>query len=122
MPSQSEKRNEVARQLLTDGGCVSVQVLNEFVHVCRRKANLNWEEIQAALEVIAQLCGEALPMTAKHQEVAVAIARRYGFTIYDAMILAVAGQANCSIVYSEDLQNGQFIKAMKVVNPFLSLV
>jgi predicted nucleic acid-binding protein len=38
----------IVRRLLADGGCISVQVLNEFVSVARRKLNMDWDEISRA--------------------------------------------------------------------------
>jgi predicted nucleic acid-binding protein len=42
---------------------------------------------------------------------------RYSF--YDSLIIASALHANCKILYTEDLQHGQKIKSLKILNPFL---
>jgi predicted nucleic acid-binding protein len=40
--------------------------------------------------------------------------------VYDALILAAATLAECDVLYSEDLQNGQRIKGkLRVTNPFV---
>ena len=46
------------------------------------------------------------------------IAAHFGYRIYDAMIVAAALEANCTILYTEDLQNGQKIGALTIRNPF----
>jgi predicted nucleic acid-binding protein len=120
MPSTSTAHYETARQIVSQGGIVSVQVLNEFVQVCRRKARMDWDEIVAALGAIESLCGRAVPLTMEIHRSAVELSRRYGFQIYDALILAAAQQAGCATVYSEDMQHGQQVGALKIVNPFLS--
>jgi predicted nucleic acid-binding protein len=47
------------------------------------------------------------------------IAGKYRFSIYDSLIIAAALESNCSILYSEDLNNGQVIEGkLTVKNPF----
>lgn len=116
--STPDERIAAAQQLVITGGVVSVQVLNEFVQVCRRKAELNWDQILAALKAIKELCGPALPLTMETHERAVELSIRYGFGIYDALILAAAAEAGCTVVYSEDMQHRQTIGGLRVLNPF----
>ncbi len=47
---QGDTRGQVAEALLAAGGALSVQVLNEFVAVARRKLDKSWEEVRRALE------------------------------------------------------------------------
>lgn len=117
--STPDSRIEVARQLVISGGVTSVQVLNEFVQVCRRKAKLSWDRIVESLEVIKVLSGRAIPITMETHESAVDISRRYGFNIYDSLILAAAAEAGCTTLYTEDLQHGQVVEGVRVENPFL---
>ncbi len=53
-PNDTEKANR-AESLMTAGGTISVQVLNEFTHVARRKMRLSWPETLAFLTVIRDL-------------------------------------------------------------------
>jgi predicted nucleic acid-binding protein len=118
--SMDDPRIDAAERLVVLGGVVSVQVLNEFVQVCRRKAKLNWDRVAGSLEVIKDLCGNAIPLTIETHDAAVDISRSYGFNIYDSLILAAAMQAGCSAVYSEDMRHGQTIGKLSIVNPFLA--
>jgi predicted nucleic acid-binding protein len=43
---------------------------------------------------------------------------RYGFSWFDSLLLAAAAHAGCSAFVSEDLQNGQAVEGMLVINPF----
>ena len=54
--SHEDYRTARARQLLLDGGMVSVQVLNEFASVARAKLAMTWTEVQEAIEKILILC------------------------------------------------------------------
>ncbi len=44
---------------------------------------------------------------------------RWQFSFYDSLIIAAALEANCTILYSEDLQHNQKINDLTVTNPFL---
>ena len=114
--SDAAKANR-AEDLLAGGGTISVQVLNEFVAVARRKHRLPWPALQSALGVLRQVC-RVEPLTVAAHDRALALAQRHGIPIYDATIAASALLAGCSILYSEDFQHGQVIDRLTIVNPF----
>ena len=119
---QDDPRSHHAEELIAEGGKVSVQVLNEFAAVARRKTSMAWGEVQLALESIQILCPGPLPITLDTHQEALAIAEKYGFKIYDALIVASALEARCTILYSEDMQDGQVIdRRLTIRNPFLTL-
>lgn len=112
-----EKANR-AEALLARRGTVSVQVLNEFAAVASRKLGLTYPEIREVLEPIRAVCAVA-PVTLETHDLGVDIAARYGFSIYDALIVAAALLADCETLYSEDWQDGQRIDGRLVIrNPF----
>jgi predicted nucleic acid-binding protein len=111
---------EVAEGLLVQGGVVSVQVLNELVSTARRKLRMNWDEISIAQNKTLAFCPNPVPLTEEIHRSAVDLSRQYGFHIYDSTILAAAMQAGCTTVYSEDMQHGQTIGKLTIVNPFLT--
>ncbi len=112
-----DPRAERARLLLADGGLISVQALNEFTNVARRKLRQPWNEINEKLGAVRALC-EVRPLTVATHERALDLAERYGYQIYDALQLASALENGCSILYTEDLQNGQQIEGLTIRNPF----
>lgn len=60
-----------------------------------------------------------VPLALETHDLGLQIAERYGFSIYDALIVAAALRAGCRTLYSEDLQDGQTIDGRLVVrNPF----
>lgn len=119
---QDDPRSLSAEKLIGEGGMVSVQVLNEFTAVARRKVNMSWSEVQFALEGIEALCPDPLPITFDTHKQAIAIAEKYGYKIYDALIVASALEAKCAILYSEDMRDGQVIKGgLTIHNPFKAL-
>lgn len=107
-----------AEKILGEGGVVSVQVLNEFTHVARRKMRLSWAETRAFLSTVRALL-EVRPITIETHETGLALAERYNLSIYDAMIAASALLADCDTLWSEDMQDGMRIgKRLRVRNPF----
>jgi predicted nucleic acid-binding protein len=116
--ASNDPRSEKAEAILGAGGIVSVQVLNEFVNVSRRKQRRDWDEIREILCVLKALIDPPLPVTMEIHEAAIEIARDRGFHFYDSLIVSAAMQAGCSILYSEDLQHGQLIGHLTVHNPF----
>ncbi len=114
----NDPRSAKAEILLADGGVIGVQVLNEFVNVTRRKLRWSWEQIEASLEVISALLGPAAPLTTTIHSRAVVLAREQKLLVYDALIVAAALEADCQILFSEDLQHGQKFGELKIQNPF----
>ena len=105
--------------LLEAGGIISVQVLNEFVNVLRRKQRREWQEIEDALGVVKALLDPPRPLTVEVHEAALGIVRNHELSIYDSLIVAAALQAGCPMLYSEDLQHGQTIGRLTIHNPFV---
>ena len=115
---QDDTRGQVAETLLAAGGALSVQVLNEFVAVARRKLDKSWEEVRRALDILCVFCPEPVPLTVGTHERAVHIAERYGYSIFDSLIIAAALDAGAGTLYSEDMQDGQAIDGLTIRNPF----
>jgi predicted nucleic acid-binding protein len=116
---EDDPRSAKAEELLAVGGVLSVQVLNEFTSVARKKLSLSWAEVRGAVEAFLTLCPDPLPITVELHEAARAIAEKYGYGIYDGLVIATGLEAGCSVLYSEDLQDGQRIgSGLTICNPF----
>lgn len=109
---------ERAEALLSSRIVISVQVLNEFANVARRKLGLPWPEVEQALIDIRRFAS-VQPLLLDTHERGVALAKRYQLSAYDAMIAAAALEAGCTTLASEDFSNGQrFESRLTVRNPF----
>jgi predicted nucleic acid-binding protein len=62
--SEGETKSVQAENTVAAGGIVSVQVLNEFVSVARRKLNMSFAEIREFLSHICMIC-PVIPVTVK---------------------------------------------------------
>jgi predicted nucleic acid-binding protein len=117
--SEKDDRTALAEGLVASGGVVSVQVLNELAAVARRKLRMTWAEVEEALAAIRVLCPSPVPLTIETHETGLRIAAQYKFHIYDALIAAAALEAECTTLYSEDLQHGQVVEGrLTIRNPF----
>jgi predicted nucleic acid-binding protein len=117
--AENDRRTQEAEELLTQGGIVSVQVLNEFARVALAKMKMPWSDVRQALDVIQLFCPEPLPLSLTTHRDALTIAEKYRLGIFDALIAASALEANCSILYSEDMRDGQVIDGrVRIRNPF----
>lgn len=116
--SKDAAKAERAEALLAECGVISVQVLNELAAVASRKIGLSWPEIHEILRTARALC-RVEPLTVATHERGLAVAERYGFSIYDSLIVAAALLAGCDVLWTEDLQDGQCVEdQLTVKNPF----
>jgi predicted nucleic acid-binding protein len=108
-----------AEALLTQRVVISVQVLNEFAHVARRKFKLEWIEIAQTLLDIRRFA-DVHPLTIDTHDRGLALAERYKISLYDAMIAAAGLEAGCTSLLSEDFQAGQRLDGrLTIRNPFV---
>jgi len=114
-----DPRRGRAEELLAEGGVIGVQVLNEFTNVTRKKLAWEWNEIEAALDVIENLLGPARSLTVAVHAGAVKLAREHALSFYDALIVCAAADAGCGVLLSEDMQHGRKLGAVTIQNPFL---
>lgn len=110
-------KQQTALQLLQSGCVISIQVLNEFTQVARKKASLEWQEI-ADLSTAIQTLTEIITLDKNIHNVGLTIANKYGYSFYDSLIIAAALEAGCNLLFSEDMQHGQQIETLIIRNPF----
>lgn len=117
--SADENKANCAEAVMGKNATISVQVLNEVANVSRRKLKMSWLETNELLNGLRSICAvEAL--TVETHTRGLAVAERYGVSVYDAMIIASALTAGCQILFSEDMQNGLKIdRQLQIRNPFI---
>ncbi|MBN1999548.1 PIN domain-containing protein [candidate division KSB1 bacterium] len=118
---KQQKSNQLIKTALTDQvGCISYQVIQEFVNVSTRKFTvpLSIPDCRRYFEkVLMPLCRIFTSIELFHD--GLDIMQRWQYSFYDSLIIAAALQAGCSNLYSEDLQHGQKIKSLVISNPFI---
>ncbi len=115
--SAGTTKQAVARDLVSNRRYwISPQVLLEATSVLTKKNGFSASEASRVL--VGGLALQIVPATAAIVEHAWRIADRYKIGIYDAAIIASALAAKCTVVYSEDFQDGQRFESLAIKNPF----
>ena len=102
-------------------GVISSQVIQEFINIATRKFEVKFQsdDLQDYVQSILYHLWEVSPTQILFDE-ALYISDRYKYTFYDSLIIAAALTSGCDILYSEDLQHGQKIQNLQIINPFLT--
>jgi len=111
----------IADAIATNNGVVSYQVVQEFFNVAFRRFSPPLT-LPEAEHYLATTFRSLLKVHSSHALFADAVQlhQKHRLSWYDGLIVAAAIQANCSVLYTEDLQHGQKFDNLRVVNPFLS--
>ncbi len=107
---------ELVDKLPQDLMVVPVQALGELFQLLVRKAGrspaearkaiLSWRNAFALVETSPDVLLAALDLAVRQ------------FSIWDAVILCAAAEADCHLLLSEDMQNGFVWRGVTIVNPF----
>jgi predicted nucleic acid-binding protein len=120
-PGKQKKAIHILDEALNgQKGCISYQVVQEFLNVALKKfaVPLTWQDCRDFLHMALEpLCEIHSSIQLYHQ--ALDISERWRYSFYDALIISAALQSSCKILYSEDLQHDQNIHDIRIINPFL---
>ena len=115
-PAKQRRSREVIGELASAGsGVVSTQVLQEFYVAATRKLGV---EPLSAKAVIATFSMFEITQTSPDlidDAIDCSILNKISF--WDALIVAAAASAGCTMIYSEDLNPGQVIQGVRIENP-----
>jgi predicted nucleic acid-binding protein len=118
--SAGEKHREavelVTRLWMERRGWISLQVMQEFYVAATRKLKLPAD--QATLQVRRLRLWRVHRPLAEDVVEAMELYQRHVVSFWDAMILRSAQASRCSILWSEDLSDGQQWGDLEVRNPF----
>lgn len=110
----------LVREALAAGdACISFQVVQECLNTLLRKARVVLQAEQARMyldTVLLPLLQVSSSPALYHR--ALDIQARYRFSFYDSLIVAAALVAGCSRLFSEDLQHGQQVEGLSIIDPF----
>jgi predicted nucleic acid-binding protein len=108
---------EVLRHLRFERlGVLSTQVLNEYIQVGLRKLGLSHTHIREQLHCYRRL--DCAAMTPDTIDLALDLQQKHALSYWDALIVASAHIAGCSVLLTEDMGTGEILAGVKIVNPF----
>lgn len=115
-----DPRSKIANLILRQSFLTSVQALNEFANVARRRLGMTLAETEASLKTIRILCGDLRVVDLETHEGAIRLLHHYNFSFYDALMISAALLAGCETLLSEDMQHGLKVDGrLSIINPFL---
>ncbi len=117
---KKERASALIQEALKTGtGMISTQVIQEFLNVATQKfaVPMKIEDAKGYTRLVLNPLCQVYPDLALYEScLELQVETRYAF--YDTLILAAALRGGCDILYSEDLQDGQEVRGVKLVNPF----
>lgn len=118
-PAKRGRAESLVEDAMSVGSaCISHQVVQECLNVAIRKFAASPEQANQFLSDVLLPLWKINPTSALFAE-ALGLRARFRFGFYDSLIVAAALQANCTTLYSEDLQHNQRIEQLTIVNPFV---
>lgn len=96
---------------------LSTQVLQEFYAAATRKRYLDKFTARDAVHELS--AWKIVQITPLHIQEAIDMTFSYSISLWDALIVEAARSFGCTSVWTEDLQHGQTIRGVRIVNPFL---
>jgi predicted nucleic acid-binding protein len=118
-PAESFKRERAIALLDEDSGALSIQVLQEFYVQATRnsRADAIPHEFAAGL-IEAWRRFRIQDVTMPILNSALQIRKAYGFSYWDSAIVAAARTLGCDRLYTEDLNHGQMVEGLAIIDPF----
>jgi len=99
-------------------GVLSTQVLNEYIQVGLRKLGLPHAHIREQLHCYRQF--DIAAVTPVTVDMALDLHQKHALSYWDALIVASAHIAGCSVLLTEDMGTGEILAGVELVNPFAS--
>jgi predicted nucleic acid-binding protein len=100
-----------------NSGVVSIQVLQEYFASITKKFKISPESARRKVETLARF--HVASPSVEDVLSAIDLHRLQNISFWDSLILRMARQSGCSILLTEDMNHGQVIDGVRIVNPFL---
>jgi predicted nucleic acid-binding protein len=104
--------------VFVDSNVLIYSVDAEFYWIAGKKVPEARDQIR--MEIRDLLAWEPVAIDGAVLEFGWKLQDRYQLSFWDALIVAAAKAAGCGYLLTEDLQDGQDLDGVKVLNPFLS--
>jgi predicted nucleic acid-binding protein len=116
-PLKQSVASEIALALVRRRSPLALQLIGELQNALRRKLKLDpWEAAQRAGDVLAAF--DLFPPSLEAAKLALAQVASGRLSYWDALMLAAAREAGCTVMLSEDMQDGGRLFGLEIVNPF----
>lgn len=119
-PLKKERSIALIQGALETGmGIISTQVIQEFLNVATHKfaVPMKLDDRRAYLRFVLNPLCQIYPNLSLY-ETCLDLQAETRYSFFDSLIIAAAIQGGCELLYSEDLQEGQEVRGIKIVNPY----
>jgi predicted nucleic acid-binding protein len=117
-PKQARAAEWMAFLWRSGRGRLSMQVLHEYYHTVTRKLQPGLDAAAARQEARQLMQWQPVELSPAVLERGWSLQDQYAISFWDALIIAAAQVARCEYLLTEDLQDGQSLGGVVVVNPF----
>ena len=116
--AKHEKAREFLSKCFKSDVFISTQVLCELYNALKKSGADNKTAAYALDSFSSTMC--VLPVTHETVRSCMALIGKYGYSIWDSLIISAALSAGCGVLCSEDVSNKQIINGqLRIHNPFL---
>lgn len=119
-PAKKARSEEIIWDALQTGsGIISTQVVQEFLNVATHKfaTPMKSDDARMYLRLVLNPLCRVYPEIAQYDN-CLELHAETGYSFYDSLILSAAIQGGCEILYSEDLQDHQQVRGVRIENPY----
>jgi len=121
--SSAARKRPAAQQLLerlweSGTGCVSVQVLQEFFVTITKKVPKPLPVADAKARISEFAAWTVFVPTADDIVAAIDLQTQAKIGFWDALVVLAAAESECDVLWTEDLNDGQLLRGVRIRNPF----
>ena len=112
-------KRKIAEILMSCDPVIPSQVVMEFINVTRRIRKIPKKQLIDEASALFRHCC-IVPVLQSTLDLAKNLIDKYDFQIFDSIVFASSIEANCNILYSEDMQhNLMVVEQLKIINPYI---
>lgn len=120
LPAKQRAALDLLKEHYDQGlGVLSTQVLQEYCNVALKKLKLPAHYVRSQLDLYEQF--EIVQVTPIIIRAGLDLHQTRSVSFFDAMVLATAHAAGCSVLWTEDMNSGELVHGVRISNPFVSL-
>ena len=116
-PAKQRTALDLLKRLYEEAqGVLSTQVLQEYCNVALKKLRLPVQHVRAQLDLYEQF--EVIQVTPAIIQAGLDLHQTRSVAFYDAIIVASAQIAGCNVLWTEDMNAGESVGGVRIINPF----
>jgi predicted nucleic acid-binding protein len=114
-----DAKQVIADSLLDNVPIISTQVISEYLNVIKKISKMNKSDLLRMCAEWLENC-QIQSVSLSTIKLAHHLIQKYDFQLFDSIIVASALEAECDILYSEDLHHGLIVEdKLTILNPFI---